>query len=61
MKASPLRERLDILEFKFLLRISVMLLLSSIESLMGLKKEYSAYSRSFILFFYEGSIDNFKI
>jgi hypothetical protein len=42
--------------------MAVTLLPSSNEGFMGLREKHSAYSKIFILFFYEGSpFDNFKI
>jgi hypothetical protein len=41
--------------------MAITLLPSLIEGIMGLREKHSAYSKPLILFFYEGSLVNFKI
>jgi hypothetical protein len=41
--------------------MAVTLLPSSIEGFMGLVEKHPEFSKLFILFFYEGSLNNFKI
>jgi hypothetical protein len=41
--------------------MAVTLLSSSNECFIGLREKHPAYNKIFILFFYEGSLDNFKI